>query len=215
MTSKTDLANYALAHIGETGIQDIDDNLSQAARVCKGFIDQVIDSTLRSARWNCATARVGLSILSPSPVSGKTAFELPSDLIRLMEVNGEEWGSPEQLLEIEGSTLLLCNNVATIRYIKRIDVWQFDPSLAEAVTLHLASKIVVPLTSNLQAQAQLWQLYQRELATANRIDAQEGGSGNAPAIYRRLSESALVRSRGCGREGLLRWGYYSLPFTTP
>lgn len=198
MNSLTDLANYSLSKIGMQTISDIDDTSDQVARVCKQFIQQIIDLTLRSGRWNCATARATLTQLSIQSVTNLITYQLPSDFLRIMEVNGEEWGCPDQFFEIEGQTLVTYSKEATIRYVCRVIVPQMDAALVEAISFHLASVICANITANLQLQVQMWNLYQKALSKAQALSAVEAGSNENPMIFRILDSSALVRSRGVG-----------------
>ena len=210
MNTNTDLANRALAHIGEMRISDIDDAENKAARVCKGCIHQVIDEVLREHRWNCAIKRVALSQLALAPEHGfARAFQLPGDFLRLLEVNGEQFGESDEFFEIEEGARLLTNaDKVEIRYVRRIPVVEFDPLLAKAVSAALAAEICVPLNLNLQMQAQLEGLKARAVSKAQRIDAIEVGSREVRPIERLLGNSLLIRARGARPRNPLR---YQLP----
>jgi len=213
MTSTTDLANRALAHIGEMRISDIDDATSKAARVCKEFVQQVIDENLREHRWNCSIFRATLTQLSAPPGHGfARAYQLPSGLMRLLEVNGEQFGASDEYFEIEGDRQLLTDaTAAEIRYVRRIGVGEFDPLLAKAVSYALAAEICIPLTANAQLQAQLVQLQARALSRAKTIDAIEVGSREVRPMARMIGNSPLVQSRS----GSLRRNLDPLRFTLP
>jgi len=57
MTTNTDLANAALALLGEVVITSIDDTTSKPARTCKLFVADAIGEVLQLGRWNKATKR--------------------------------------------------------------------------------------------------------------------------------------------------------------
>jgi hypothetical protein len=210
MNTNTDLANRALAHIGEMRISDIEDAESKAARTCKGCLQAVIDEVLREHRWNCAIKRVSLSQLAGTPAHGfARAFQLPGDFLRLLEVNGEQFGESDEFFEIEdGSRLLTDADKAEIRYVRRIGVAEFDPLLAKAVSAALAAEICIPLNLNLQMQAQLEGLKARAISRAQRVDAIEVGSREVRPIERLLGNSLLIRARGARSRNPLR---YDLP----
>jgi hypothetical protein len=197
MTTTTQLANYALAHLGEAKISDIDDTNSKPARVCKEFIQPTIDEVLRTHRWNCATKRATLSASSTPPTHGyTTAYVLPSDFLRLLEINGEPWNGSEEFFELEANRrILIDSDECQIRYIARIPVNEFDPLLTKAVAATLAMTIVVPLTGNLQLQGQLSILLQRALSAARQVDAIEVGAREGRGLRRILDNSPLIQSR--------------------
>lgn len=201
MTTTTQLANRALAYLGEAAITDITDTTVKHARVCNEFIDQVIDEHLRTHRWNCAISRATLSQLSTDPNHGFTsAYQLPADFLRLLEVNGEQFDGSDEFLEIEeGQRLLSNSSSAQIRYVKRIGVSEFDPLLAKAVALGLAMEIAVPLTANLELQGQIATLHARALSKARSVDAVETGSRENRPLERLLQNSPLRLSRFGGR----------------
>lgn len=197
MTTNTDLANRALSYIGESKISNIDDTGSKAARVCKEFLGDIIKEVLRSFRWNCATRRAELSEILPAPTIGPShAYALPTDFIRLLEVNGEQWNGSEQFQEIEGRRrLVTSSNSAKIRYIASIGVVDFDPMLAESIATKLAMVISVPLTANLNMQSQMANLYNRAIKQARQVDAIETGSRENNAISRLIDNSPTVNAR--------------------
>jgi len=203
MTDNTALANRALAHLGESAITDIADTTSKHARICNEFVQQVIDEHLREHRWNCAIARATLSELETAPNHGFTnAFQLPSDFLRLLELNGEQFNGSDEFLEIEeGQRLLTDQSTAYIRYVKRITVPEFDPMLAKAVALGLAVEIAIPLTANLQLQGQLATLHARAITRAKSVDAVETGSRENRPMDRILANSPLRQSRFQNRLG--------------
>lgn len=201
MTTNTQLANRALAHIGEMAISDIEDTESKAARTCNEFIQSVIDETLREHRWNCAIARVTLSELETPPNHGfDHAYQLPADFMRLLEVNGEQYDGSDEFFEIEeGGRLLSHESVAEIRYVKRITVDAFDPLLAKTVAAALAAEICIPMTLNVQMREQCEALKQRAISRAQKIDAIEVGSREGRPLQRLRENSPLIRSRQASR----------------
>lgn len=195
MTS-TNIANYALAFIGEPRISDINDPNSTVALTCSQWFDQTCDEVLRTHRWNCATRRATLSRLVQSDsASYPFTYSLPTDFLRLLEVNGEAAESSSEFFEIEGKTLLIKEEAVTIRYIARILPDQFDPLLTKAVALALAATIAIPLTSKLQLQAHCLGLFHSALSRARQIDAVESGSRENRPLERLLAQSPLLSSR--------------------
>jgi hypothetical protein len=218
MTTQTDLANAALAYLGEKKITDIDDSGSVPARTCKRFIDDTIKEELRAARWNCAIKRQTLSQISPTPTNlgdfYTVAYQLPADYMRILEVNGEPWEASQQLFEVEnGQRLLSAESSAVIRYVALIEVHEMDPLLQKAIALQLAGKLAVPLSAKNDLQAQMLTFHQLVVSQARQVDAIEVGSREVSPYERLMNSSPLVNSRGSGWGNGLRYGRYRVPFT--
>jgi hypothetical protein len=214
MTTKTDLANYALAHIGLQRITDITDTDSPTAVVCNEFVDQVIDEVIRSHPWNCTVKMETLSEISGDPGFGwSNQFQMPGDVIRLLEVNGKDFGNSDELYEIKNGKVLLTDySTMEIRYAARIDVNDMDPLLAEACALKLASKIIAPLSANLNLQQQVAVMYERVLSRAKQCDAVESGSRQNRPIDRMFQQSILQRSRYWSGLSPYAYGRYYVPW---
>ena len=199
MNSPTQIANYALGLIGDSQISDIDDPGSKPARVCKQFLQATIDEVLRLHRWNCAIKRATLARLADAPNHGyRHAYALPTDSLRLLEVNGEPWNGSEEFFEIEGKAIVIDATECKIRYVRRIGVADFDPLLAKAVAISLAMTICVPLTANLQLQQTIAAQMVRAIATARQVDAIEVGNREGRPMRRLLDNSPLIQSRFSG-----------------
>jgi hypothetical protein len=196
MTNATALANAALGYLGEAKISDILDQGSKAARVAKQFYQDSVDEVLRSHRWNCAIKRMTLSKLAEAPASGyANQFSVPSDFLRLLEVNGEPWESSSEFLSLEGKRILTDENELQLRYIARIDISQFDPLLAKAVALNLALTLAVPLTANLDLQERVATLFRQAIGNARQVDAIECGTRENRPLRRLMDSSPLIQSR--------------------
>ena len=69
--------------------------------------DHALELLLEEHRWNFAGKRVTLTKLSEDPPFGwANQYALPSDCIRLKDVNGEDVEASSQLFTLEGSNLL-------------------------------------------------------------------------------------------------------------
>lgn len=192
----TDLANYALAHIGEPKISSIDDAGSKEARICKQLLTPIIQETLRKHRWNCAIKRATLSELVAVPNHHYTKlYQLPSDFLRLLELNGEPAGDSDEFFEIEGKRIATDAETAEIRYVANIESTQFDPLLIKAVAMELASSIAVPLTAKLELQTQCKNLARMAISEARQIDAIEVGTREGRPFERVMAQSRLNRAR--------------------
>lgn len=206
MTNDTDLANHALGLIGEALISAITDQSSKEARTCLKFAAAARVETLRMGRWNCATDRATLVELSTAPVGGYShQFQLPTNFIRLMDVNGEAVKETDEYFEIEGRKFLTDSESVWIRYIYDAPIGALDPLLQATIAARLASKIAIPLSARIEQASAMEELFQRRLAEARCTDAKEtNGADNAP-WDKLFSRSRSLRSRG-GRVNPNRFG---------
>jgi hypothetical protein len=167
----------ALGRIGSAAITTLlgTDTTSKA---CKLFYEPTRDEVLRSHRWNFAEIRAVLSELAEEPAFGwDHAFQLPSDCLRVCEVNDSEIGEGEAW-KVEGQTILSDEGTMNIVYIRRVtDAEIFDPLFCEALGLKLATKLVAKLRGNTAQVSALGEEYLRITAPlARRIDSNESRS---------------------------------------
>ena len=211
MNTRTDLANAALAYLGEMRISNIEDPDSQPARTCKQFLADTIDEILRTHPWSCSIRLATLTEVATAPDWGfKRAFQLPSDMMRLLQINGQEPGISQQYFDIQGKLLLTEWEEAKIRFVQRIDVPEFDPLLARAIALQLAVKICIPLSLNMQNLQLCSQLFDKAIGEAKRANAIEKTTNANHQWPRIIGSSPLIACRGRGNN-LLRYGYRQTP----
>lgn len=196
MTTLTDLANAALAYLGDSAITDITDTTSKPARLCSQFAQASIDETLRLGRWNCAARRKALVADAAAPDFGFTySYKLPADYLRMLEVNGEEWQDASEYTAIENDRLLSNEDTAETRYLARIEIGQCDALLKTAIALRLAMKIAVPMTGSSEQQAAMGAMFQKALNEARHVDAMESGGREKTAWSRIFGRTRLLRTR--------------------
>lgn len=183
-TSIVAIANNALAKIGANAITSLSEN-NEAARAINLVYTQLRNTVLRDHPWNFAIKRAVLALESEQPAFEWTyQFALPSDSLRVlhMELMSMQY-------EIEGRKLLTNESSAKIRYIAEIaDPNQYDAMFIEAFSARLAAELAITLSdSNTMAQAMM-ESYNRKIADARSIDAQESG-------YRTLQTDGWLNSR--------------------
>jgi hypothetical protein len=82
-TSKVQIANLALMHVGENAIISFDDE-TNAARAINQVYDVVRDSVLTDHLWNFAIKRISPGRDASTPVYDFLyRFDLPTDYLRL------------------------------------------------------------------------------------------------------------------------------------
>ncbi len=197
ISSSTEVCNLALGHLGEASITSLDEDTT-AARACALHYAMTRDELLRSHRWNFATTRAALVLLDASPAFGWSyQYQLPSDFLRVLEVNDSEAGdviSGEWI--IEGRVLLTSWDAVQLVYIRQIlDVSQFDALFVQALALKLAVYLSETIRGTTGKTQELTLAYERVTAPlARRVDANEGRrrKGLLPL------NSLFVRARGAG-----------------
>ncbi|CAB3644014.1 hypothetical protein [Trinickia soli] len=158
MASQTEVCNRALTKIGAARITGILDN-SKGARVMNALWDTVRKAELRRKIWQFATVRTTLPAITPAPAWGyNNAFQLPSDFLRLVQVN-DTFAVPgltdyrdqdDSAYVIEGNQLLTVFNAPLkIRYIKDVpDTGVWDALFVEAIAAKLAYEACEEITQS-------------------------------------------------------------------
>jgi hypothetical protein len=171
--SLTNVANMAMALIGQERIARLDDS-SKPARLANEFLPQVRDACLVRHPWNFAIARTSLPALATAPAFGfSRAFERPADCLRVLTLNG---ANPHEPFQIEGSSIL-CSLEAPlgIRYIRQVaDAGSWSPLFVDLVAAELARRLCIPLSADKSQHAQLMQMIEQLERRARSTDAAEG-----------------------------------------
>lgn len=213
MPSKTDIANSALSYLSAGSIQSLGDTGDEKARAIKAVFETCARQVIRSHRWLCCMERAELSKLADAPVkSGNFGYnyqyQLPANLLRLCEVNGEEYSPRTRLMDLNGRKLLLNDDKAFIRYVAWVDdTSQWDELMAEAVAVRIAGRVARRLTKDGLSREGFEQIYRKVLAEAVAVNAMEVGSGENNPIQAMLESSPLVNA---GRS----WGIHGFGLRT-
>lgn len=150
---KTGIANLALGNLGEARIQNLNDNNSRA-RACNQRLDDVIRAVLRMHTWNSALERATLANVG-SPIFGwNYIFQLPSDCIKVVEVN------PVSKYQVEKKNILSNESTLNLLYVANpLDISNLDSLLIEAIAMKLALEIAETLTSKVNLKQEMMQKY--------------------------------------------------------
>lgn len=173
MASKTDIANRALAILGESPVVDITENSVNAIRLAAN-IDLAIDEVLRDHAWNCATFRASLAAATPaSTAEFAYAFQLPTDpfCLKAMYLVGTR-----SAWRVEGR-LLVTNLAAPINLVfigRPADIGELDTHTAVAIAYKLAEICAFYITGARTSVRDLAEAYESQLQRARETDAQEG-----------------------------------------
>ena len=108
MATRTQIANIALSYIGGITVADVDTEDSTEARLCRANLDQAIKEMLQTARWSFALTMTELTQLTETPPYRWTsAWQLPNDFVRLVEIAGTDAFHPDEWFQIQGTKLYL------------------------------------------------------------------------------------------------------------
>ena len=164
---KTGIANLALSNLGEARIQSLTENSSRA-RACSARIDGVLETVLRMAVWNSALERKLLTQIDAPLFGWNYTFQLPSDCIKVVEVE------PVSKFHVEKRNILSNETTLYLLYVATpTDTNNLDSLLAEAIAMKLAVEVAETLTSKeglKQEMAQKYFLALQEARSANSRD---------------------------------------------
>jgi hypothetical protein len=200
MITKTQIANTALAYLSAGTITNILDNDDAKSRVINAVFDQTAKEVIRSHRWSCCVRRATLSRLSENPTKVydfgySYRYQLPSDSLRFLDLNGEPWSAKAEFFDINGKELHTDEPTVNIRYLAwepNTEVW--DVLLAEAVAIKIAMRVARQITKDGMSGEQLLKVYEMTLSKAMHVDAMELGSGENRPLERMLKNSPIVNS---------------------
>ncbi|API59637.1 hypothetical protein BSL82_10165 [Tardibacter chloracetimidivorans] len=184
MASEIDIANLALAHLGDdASVASIDPpEGSPQAGHCARFYPIARDSLLELHTWSFATTTAPLAPLSVTVDGYGFAYALPNKCLRPLKVYepGGRFTEPSAEFEIEidtnGASILLTDVPdAILRHVLRIsDPGRFSPLFVETLSWLLASMVAGPLVkgeSGVNAAKTCWQTFLARLADATESDA--------------------------------------------
>lgn len=193
MATKTEVANFALGHIGDATITDVDAPTDEAGRVVDLWFDTARRRVLRLANWNCASKRVELAADAIAPIYGyNNRYLLPGDYIRLVKVENSGPGAEHS---IERKYLLTNQGPSiSIKYVfDELDVSQYDEDLVQSLALMLAYYISPKLAQSNTKRAELRKDAYAEAGEARDVDT----SGQAPQD---LAGGSWLRARSHQRD---------------
>lgn len=173
--TETEIANLALAHIGEARITDLNAQ-TVAAQHVRRMWTPTRERLLREHHWNFAT-RYGVPLARLSAAPAHTfayAYQLPGDCLRVLTVNGIPAGTSRSTHSITGTQLLTNQSEAKIEYIANVVTCsEWDPSFVELFACELAAAIIPSFRLDPAAAAPLKQLAELARSRAMEADAVE------------------------------------------
>ena len=188
MTSKVDIANFALNSIGATTISSLTENVKSATIINQRF-DSVRDRVFRSHPWNCLINRATLSQDSSTPAFGYAKqYILPTDpaCLKVLEYSNGNLtfpydnmtkGDGQPIFVVEGNKLLTDEGTAKIKYIGRVtDTTVYDPGLIETLASAIAAEVCYAITGSQTLTDRMKLDYDTKIRLSRFDDATEGAN---------------------------------------
>ena len=170
--SSVELCSAALVKLGAASISSFNEGTTEA-EVAKTLYDVVRDGLIGLHPWSFATAHAELTLLPTTPSTDfDYAFDLPTDLIKVVSAGDEERGRGA-VFQIIGRELHSNHEEITLTYIKRADEADFPAYFVSALINRLAAEFCLPLTENASRADLLFKLADTELRLAKLIDSQQ------------------------------------------
>jgi hypothetical protein len=194
MASQVDVCNRALTKLGAARITALTDN-SKSARVMSSLWETVRRSELRKRNWGFAMSRDSLPASATAPRWGfANAFPLPSDYLRLAQVNDtfvvpslsdyrQEDDSGWAIERVGGVLCVCCDFDAPlkIRYVVDVtDPGAFDALFVEALASKLAYEACYEVTQSNQGREAMAADYKAAISDAARNNAIERAPTGLP-----------------------------------
>ena len=178
--SEVEIANSALARIGEDPITSLTEN-RRAARFANRQYPLARDALIRSYRWNFAIKRVTLAPEATQPDTGFTnQFMFPTDALKIIGIFDEDelqqnYTASRIPHKIEGRFILTDDDTLPLVYIARItNVANFDALFVDAFAWRLAIDLSYPLTTTRKVREDAIVGFKLSIKEAKLADAIEG-----------------------------------------
>lgn len=178
MASKTDICNAAMTLLGQPPIQDITDVLNVNANRCNQFWEMARDAVLEDFPWHFATRRIQLALSDYTPPGEEYeyAFALPSDCLKVQNLNDEDIAYTIET-DDEGNMLLLTNeDEIYLRYTWRNEMpGRWSLNFCEALAAKLAIYLCGPVIGKNNTKIEIFsKMYEDALSRARRITTDQG-----------------------------------------
>ncbi|MDH0639092.1 hypothetical protein N5D52_19330 [Pseudomonas sp. GD03860] len=174
MATGVSICSNALLMLGAQTINDFQDSQNlDRAKLCANLYPSQRDSILRAHPWNCCIKRVVLAPLAEAPPFGySSAFELPADCLRVLEVGT---GGCQIDYLVERQTIQANTMVLELRYVFRNEVEAtWDSHLVDLMTAAMAAVLAYPVTQSTSErdsrEAKLAQLFRQAKAADGQED---------------------------------------------
>lgn len=204
-TSKVDICNLALSHIGGGKIVGLTDR-TETARLANLHYDRCVKTVLRDFPWNFSKSIGALAVFDKTVPGYNHVYLYPEDCLKVLRVFPENYARDtsekfDYQVFSDGQNKMIATDVegALIEYTLYMpEPDLYDELFIEALSYKLASEINPSKTGNAQKSQEMMQRYQLALNSAQRSSAVED---HRPIEY----PSRYLDARG-GRVTKGSWG---------
>lgn len=158
MSSKTEIANLALLHLGSSEIiANIETEKSQKAMVCRKFYDISRDATLRDYAWPFAITIAALGLVEENPTDEWLySYRYPQDCARALRIlSGVRVDTADSRVKYKivdaddgGHLIYTDQEDAELEYVKQMtDITKYPPDFIMAISFRLAAYIAPSVTA--------------------------------------------------------------------
>jgi len=177
-TSKVDICNLAMDHIGGGIIVSVDTPTTEQEIKCARWYDATRRAILRGFPWTFARARRSISRDATAPSFGwADAYNLPNDLLRLNFIGDDSIIDYKQKYAMEGRQLLLNNSgeaSINIGYTKdETDVGKFDALFIDLLAVEIAWRPTFAFTMKPSLKKALFEARDILRTEAKAVNSQE------------------------------------------
>ena len=197
MSSRVDIYNMALGHIGVSSTVADELERSPERVICARYWDTCRDAlfSYKDMEWKFATTKVVLADLGSPPDGWGFRYRYPNDCVNAHAILGAtSFGRTQNVdarpkfdvqFEADGRVILCDMPEAVLRYTKRVEEAERWPSsFVEAMAFRLASMIVMPLKNDPGARGNLLQIAEQFAQIAMASSLNEGQpDGPIPSVY--------------------------------
>lgn len=203
MSSSSEIANMALAHIGEgEAISNLDSDTSPEASVCRRFYTTALNALISDYDWTFARKYAAFNLVASAPNSEwGYSFRVPADLHKLRRIlTGDRRITADNLVAYEvgqdasGGLIFTDVNELQARYTVKITNMAILPEMFVMAFSYYLAMLILPRmapSDPYKLATGLRQSFLFHLSQARASDANNGQDDPEP-------ESEFVRIRGAG-----------------
>ena len=172
MSGRVEIINIALARLGESPIQTLNEG-SAPANAAKLLYDAERRATLREYPWNFALKQATLARSEQDAADFRYAYALPGDCLRAVRLRGAD-KSKAVGFSVRGGYLYTDETGVTLEYVADIDDGdRYDSKFIEAFSYRLASALAMPVKGSPELMGNFMNLYKTMVSDAAVQSARE------------------------------------------
>jgi hypothetical protein len=164
---EVEICNSGLLKVGAEQISSLEDD-TRASNICQAMFPILRDEVMRAVPWRFALSQVNLPLVSGTPpVFGyQAAYDIPSNLLRVWQVNASPWTQIGQQILCDNA-----NGINVLAIARNLNAQSWDAQFAEALAWRIAMEIALALVQSTPLKQEMEKGYQQALAAARSTNA--------------------------------------------